>query len=366
VTTGDSQRETAGLLCVLLACFDGLGSADKGQQPIESELPSTGAVILGTTVLKVNAKHKASVHDPRRVLLGTLTPGLTWGLFGLIASGWSGLIIWAVIGAICGGLYARYGLHNASKTELIRIGTRLPANSSALLTFAQTTDPSQLLTATANHQPSVASVAAIANDLSVRVLTGAENPVEVPHSPGPTMPASDEKGLLSMIMIRYPDPRTAKRTAKQIHESQATDRPQVDLVIETNASHHRHVTDPKYGAAAFARSDLVSWGGFGVVCGAISGVSGGGILKGGIVTGIAWGAFGIFAGTLYGLWAGRGVSARRLQGIGPLLAPHTSMLLAWNDGRASRQTIDALTTPESQLMILGFTPTQRGAELASG
>jgi hypothetical protein len=78
-------------------------------------------VILGTSVLKVNAKHKASVHDPRRVLIGTLTPALTWGLLGLIGSGWLGLV-WAVVGGICGGLYTYYALHHATKA-----GTWLPA-----------------------------------------------------------------------------------------------------------------------------------------------------------------------------------------------------------------------------------------------
>jgi hypothetical protein len=137
---------------VLLACFDGPNTAGKARRPIDTELHSTGAVILGTSVLKVNAKHKASVHDPRRVLIGTLTPALTWGLFGLIAGGWLSLLIWAVVGGICGGFYSYYVLHHATKTELAHIGTRLPPNSSALLTFAETADASRLL-----RQPPVSS-----------------------------------------------------------------------------------------------------------------------------------------------------------------------------------------------------------------
>ena len=38
-------------------------------------------------VVKVNAKRKARVHDPRRTLAGTLTSALTWGIFGLLAGG---------------------------------------------------------------------------------------------------------------------------------------------------------------------------------------------------------------------------------------------------------------------------------------
>ena len=93
------------------------------------------------------------------------------------------------------------------------------------------------------------------------------------------------------------------------------------------------------------------------------GASGGGILKGGLITGIGWGLFGLFAGALYGLWAGRSVSARRLKGIRPLIAPRSSMLLAWAEGSVSQQTIDTLTAPQSQRLVLHFNPTEHGAIL---
>jgi uncharacterized membrane protein len=350
---------------VLLACFDGSSAAGKARRPIDAELRAAGAVVLDTTVLKVNAKHKAAVHDPRRVPIGALAAAFTWGVFGLVANGWLGLVIWAVVGAICGGLFAYYSLHHESKAEFIRIGTRLPANSSALLIFAEATDPSALLTATAGQEPAVASVAAIAGDLSVRVFAGAEFPVEVAHDASASTLPTDHSGLLSMIMLRYSDADTAKRTAKALQGSKAPGRPRIELVIETDAKGGRHVTDPKYGPAAWAKSDLVSWGLFGVVVGAISGATGGGILKGGVVTGIAWAIFGVFAGAIYGLVAGRAISARRLKGIGRLLPAGSSMLLAWADGAVSRQTIDTLAAPESQWIVLCFDPTEGGALLAA-
>jgi hypothetical protein len=68
--------------------------------------------------------------------------------------------------------------------------------------------------------------------------------------------------------------------------------------------------------------------------GAIAGAFGGGIFKGAVVTGIGWALFGLFAGSLYGLWVGRSTSAHRLKGIGPILAPGSSMLLAgWDEPR---------------------------------
>ena len=191
-------------LVVLLACYSESGGAAKARDPLDGKLRANGDALLDAVVLKVNAKHKASVYDPRRVLMATLTPALTWGLFGLIANGWVGLLIWGVIGAICGGLYAYYALHHASKAELKHIGKHVPPNASALLIFAETKDPARLLAATAADALSVASVAGIADDLSAKVsVTGN----------GGSAAAS---AVTSMIMLRYPKPEDAKEAAGKL------------------------------------------------------------------------------------------------------------------------------------------------------
>lgn len=354
-------------LGMLLACFAEPKLAAKARRPLDGKLQSSGDVFLDTAVIKVNNKHKVSLYDPRRVLAGTLTPALTWGLFGLIAGGVQGLVIWAVLGALCGWLftYYSYSVRHVTKAQLARIAARLPSNSSALLAFAETNDPRRLLMATADHAPAVASVAVISEDLSTRVFAGVENPVEVSHSSKAQALPLDQTALLSMIMLRYPDPDTAKRAASRIAagETKAADAAEVELVIKTDRDGHSHVSDPKLGVGAVAKSDLISWGAFGVVCGGIAGASGGGILKGGLVTGIGWGLFGLGAGALYGLWAGRSVSARRLKGIAPLMAPGTSMLLAWAEGPVSQHTIQTLTAPQSQRLVLRFNQVERGAVL---
>lgn len=354
--SNDNDRK----LAMLLACFDGPKTAAKTRRPLEEKLRSGGDVVLDTTVLTVDQKHKASVHDPRRLVAGTLVPAVTWGLFGLVANGWEGLVIWGVLGAICGALFTYYSVHHLTKADLAHVGTRLPPGSSALLTFAETSDPSGLLSATAASEPSVASVAAIGDDLSADVFAGAHNPIELPRNPRAHPVALDRDALTTMIMLRYSDTDTAKKTASRIAAGGAKADTQVELIVRTDRAGHRHVTDPKFGTAAWAKSDLISWGAFGVVVGAISGAFGGGILKGGVVTGIAWGVFGVFAGALYGFFAGRSTSARRLKGIGPLLAPGTSMLLAWGNGD-DQPMIETLTAPQSQQLVLRFNAVERGA-----
>src|SRR5215467_5233335 len=156
---------------VLLVCFEGLKAAARVRCPLDTQLRSNGDVILDAVILQVNAKHKASVYDPRRVLAGTLTAALTWGLFGLVSGGFQSLVISAVFGALCGGLYAYLSEHILTKAELARIGTQLPAQSSALLFFVETSEPQRLLEATSRHTPSVVSAATISDDLTAHVFT---------------------------------------------------------------------------------------------------------------------------------------------------------------------------------------------------
>jgi hypothetical protein len=85
---------------VLLACFESHSRAAKVHHPLSKQIKAEGAEILDEAVLTVTSKGKARVYDPRRVVIGTLTPALTWGVFTLLGGGkgWS-LVIWVVIGA---------------------------------------------------------------------------------------------------------------------------------------------------------------------------------------------------------------------------------------------------------------------------
>ena len=360
-----SARQVA----VALLCFSGKKSASEHQDALEEGLRSTGDHVLQTTVLQVTDKRKASVHDTRRVVVGTLTAALTWGLFGLVAgtNKVESTVIWAVVGAICGGLYAYAAEHVLTKSELERIGRSLPPNSSALVMYVETNDPAKVLTAAAAYSPSTASIAAIDPDLAPRVFSGTTDPIEVPAASSGT---TTQTSALSMLLYRYPDPKAAAQVAKAVAANGkpgANGAPQIELVIETDANGHRRVTDPTRGTAAWARSDVISWGLFGVVFGAIAGAVGGGGFHGAVhdalVTGVGWAVFGAVAGALYGLWAGRSISARRLKGVGALLANGTSAVLAWADGSVRPEARTALTAPGAKELVLRFNPVEGGALL---
>ena len=88
-----------------------------------------------------------------------------------------------------------------------------------------------------------------------------------------------------------------------------------------------------------------------------------GTVESGLITGILWALFGVAAGALYGLWAGRGISARRLQRLGPFVPPGTSLVVAWADGSLSQEAIDRWAAKGSRRLILRFNPVRHGAEL---
>jgi uncharacterized membrane protein len=356
-------------LCVLLACFAGSRRAAKIHGRLDRQITGGGDAILDEVVVKINAKHKVRVYDPRRTVAGTVVPALTWGVFGLLAGGARGLGVWAILGAVCGGLYAYLTEHLLTKDELKRIGGRLPGNTSAIVAFVQGADPRRVLSAAAAHQPTVASAAAIGGDLSAHVYAGASGPVETSSAiPRGRVPLSGNT-MLNMLLLRYRGHDTARRqlaraSSADQHQEQKV---QAELVFEAPQHGRLKVSDPSQGVAAMSKSDVISWGLFGLVWGAIAGfASNGGALnsiKSGLVTGILWALFGLVAGALYGLWAGRGVSARRLKGVSPLLPPDTSTVLAWSEGNLTQQAIDGWSAPGSQPLILRFNPAADGVLL---
>jgi uncharacterized membrane protein len=348
-------------LGVLLVCFAEPKAAARAHRPLAARLRVRGDEVLDIVVLTVDEKHRPRVYDPRRVVAGTVTAAVTWGLFGLLTGGGvNGLVSSAIIGAVFGGLGGYLMEHVLSKGELARIGTRLPAPSSAVLVFAETDEPAGLLAEAAGQAPAVASAIAITDDLTAREVAG-------PSGPGAPLPG--QAALLSMIVVRYPEPETAAQVVARVAtgSAQAKDSLQVESIASADRDGRRHVSDPTHGSVAMAKGNVVSWGVLGLVIGAITGATGGGgvlgFVGGALATGVAYALFGAAAGALYGLWAGRAVSARRLKGIGPLLPAGTSMLLAWAEGAAGQETIGSLSAPGSQTLVLRFNPVSGGAVL---
>src|SRR5262249_27663059 len=158
---------------------------------------------------------------------------------------------------------------HATKAQLATLGKALPAGSSALLTFTGTRDARTLLEDAARAGASAASVAGIDNDPRGHVVGAAAG--DGHQTPG---------GQLKMILLRDPDPEAGGKAAASTPADV-----EVELVVSTDQSGRRHVSDPRFGSGALGRSNVVSWGGLGLVCGALAGITGGGGIFGFIASG---------------------------------------------------------------------------------
>lgn len=142
---------------------------------------------------------------------------------------------------------------------------------------------------------------------------------------------------------------------------------QTELIFEAPDHGRLKVSDPAQGAWAFAKSDLISWGLFGLIYGLIVGiVSNHGIIsavKDTAAAAVICAVFGLAAGALYGLWAGRAISARRMKRVRPLMPPGTSTVLAWSEDDLTSDAIGDWEEPGSERLIVRFNPVADGALL---
>jgi hypothetical protein len=346
-------------LGVVLACFEGSRTSAKVRRSIISDLKSIDEVVCDSVVVRVKERQRVTLYDPGRVRAGAMTAALTWAVFGaLTGGGGRGFVVWGVIGAACGAAFAYAHEHLLTTAQLERLGTRLPGNTSALLMFVETTDAARLLKTTVDHGATVASVAVIDDELHAETVSTADGGE-----------SSGDAVALSMLIFRYRDQPDARQIAASILAAHDSTMPQVELVVERDPTGRLRVVDPMHGVHAMAKSDVVSWGGLGLVLGAIAGaVAGGGVLgflAGGLVTGVVWGLFGLAAGALYGLWAGRAASARSAKSMTLPLSAGGSSLLAWADGRRDTAALEAFNAPGSRCLEVSFAPTRRGAVITS-
>jgi uncharacterized membrane protein len=337
-------------LCVVLACFPERKDARRARHRLANALHADGATVVDDVIVVVNGKGRARVHDPSRVLAGILTAALTWGLFGLCSGGGIGLLVWGVLGAICGGGYAYFAEHVLTKNQLQLVGGHLPASSSAIVAFAEAADRDAVL-AQAAKVSTVVSVVAISPELAASGVA-------------PTGPrAEDGHAVLTMLLVRF----AGEHGAASALSSPKRDSAEVELVFEVPRHGRTRVISPSAGVAAWAKSDVISWGAFGVAFGLVVGFVGNGgtfgILEEGAVKGVLWGVFGLGAGALYGLWVGRAVSARRIKGLQALLPPDTATALVWLTAGARDGEITRETRASTAHVAIDFLPVEGGAVL---
>ena len=184
------------------------------------------------------------------------------GVFGLLSGGLIGLIVWAVIGAVCGGLFAYYREQPLSGRHLRRTGEEMQTDSSAIVVFVKCRADEPVLSSAAAYGPT-ATLVAIAAELSARVLIGARGPTEVSDEvPAKQVPPAGRSTLLNMLLVRLPGQHAVRQTLAELAPAKTPDPsfPQVEVVLESDARGGLHVHSSNLGVRASARSSLISWG----------------------------------------------------------------------------------------------------------
>jgi hypothetical protein len=116
--TDDARGRSGSQLGMLFVCFAEQKAASRAHRPVEARLRANGDEVLDTVVVRVDEKHHPRLYDPGRVVAGTVTAAVTWGLFGLLTGGGvSGLVSSAVLGAVLGGLGGYLMEHVLSKAS---------------------------------------------------------------------------------------------------------------------------------------------------------------------------------------------------------------------------------------------------------
>jgi uncharacterized membrane protein len=373
------QVESGSVLNVLLVCFEGAKRAAALRKPLSKQLEQHGSAVLDAVVIQVDGKGKARVVlAPLRIAIGIMTAALTWGVFGVLtgSAGWLSLVIWGLIGAVLGGLFAYNKMSPLSQSQIRRVGEGMRPDSSAIAVFtkggAGEGVAGAALSSAAAYGPTTASLAAIAADLSARVLAGTADRIAVAAAAGGQPPLAESHTLFNMLLVRRPGQHATRRaldegTPATPHDPSGPRAEQVEVVLESDPRGRVHVHSPNFGVRAGAKSSLVSWAELGLIFGGLAGfVRGGGILGflgSGLVAAVVCGAFGILAGALYGLWVGSAVSAGQLKGMEALLPPDSSLAIAWTDGTLTSEALDRWAPPGSQRLVLRFDTAPQGIVL---
>jgi len=350
---------------ILLVCFDEPKRAQQVKEALGKEIKQGGDLILDEMVMRVDEKRRVYVYEMGKAARGAAVVAVTWGAFGLLTGGLRGLVIWAVIGAVCGGIYMYYVAHTLSDAELKNIARCMPPNSSVLLAFLKTSHAQQIIDSVSRYSPAASSLVTVGEGMATSVISGTSDKAEQPSPTStPVQAGADGDNPLSILVFRYTGHQTARQVEAELKEEwkKAGDAIQTEVMIEVDEQKKVHVYNPSTGVRAQAISSMISWGLSGLIVGVLTGLFSGGGLLGSLSSGvtllITWGLFGIVAGALAAFVVNRAIPTSRLRKLSALMQADTSVILALVQGTYTHQMISDLSTHDAKMLIIRINATQ--------
>ncbi|MCW5882627.1 MAG: DUF1269 domain-containing protein, partial [Anaerolineae bacterium] len=142
---------------IIAFAFPGQKRADEVVDDLKSSAKAANMKIVTSAVVEVDPKGKTHVDETGHGTAGTAVGLVTGGLLGLIG-GPAGLLVWALGGAVIGGVAGKRAGQVIPKEDLEALGRQLPPNSSAFIVIVEDRDAEAAIDAMQGYNAQVVTL----------------------------------------------------------------------------------------------------------------------------------------------------------------------------------------------------------------
>ena len=178
-----SKNDSGNKVYTILAfVFAGEKRADEAASEVKWDTRAAademGMKIISRAVVAVDARGKTHVHETAHGTKGAAIGAVTGGLLSLIG-GPAGLLVWAVGGAVIGGIAGKHVGRAVPESDLKALGEQLPPDSSALLILVEDKDAEAVIDDMKGYSARVVTLT-VANQISGEIAMAVAGDVTQP------------------------------------------------------------------------------------------------------------------------------------------------------------------------------------------
>jgi uncharacterized membrane protein len=162
-------NDSSAVYNILAFNFDGQDTAKETVKQIRSSGALEGYKIAAEAIVEQDENGKVSIHEPGKGGVGAAVGALGGGLLGLIG-GPSGLLAWAVGGAVVGGVAGKYLGRPISKGDLKEIGEAMQPDSSAFMLLLEDKDSEDVIKSMSGYSANVVTLT-VGDELSGQIAS---------------------------------------------------------------------------------------------------------------------------------------------------------------------------------------------------
>jgi uncharacterized membrane protein len=166
---------------ILAFVFADQHTAKQVSGEVKFDATGEGKKVLSTAIVEVDAKGKTHVHESGHGTAGTAIGAVTGGLLGLIG-GPAGLLVWAVGGAVIGGIAGKHVGRAIPEADLKKLGQQMTPNSSALLVLAEDKDAESVINTMKGYSGVKVVTLTVGSEVSGEIATAVATDASVPES----------------------------------------------------------------------------------------------------------------------------------------------------------------------------------------